>query len=81
VLPKDDEKNDISNEVQAALGLEKKSYPKTASQRAFEIAREKRKASRIAEEIKMTHREKMDRYNSHLSKLCECMDMPRLSST
>ena len=51
---------------------------KTAAQRAFDIAREKRKESRMEAAVQLTHREKMERFNNHCSRLAEHFDMPKV---
>eukprot|EP00930_Biecheleria_cincta_P055633 TRINITY_DN41938_c0_g1_i1.p2 TRINITY_DN41938_c0_g1~~TRINITY_DN41938_c0_g1_i1.p2 ORF type:complete len:125 (-),score=35.01 TRINITY_DN41938_c0_g1_i1:215-589(-) len=50
----------------------------TVAEKAFQMAREKRTTGRIGEQIKYTHRQRMDRLNSHLASLSEHFDIPKV---
>ncbi|CAD7949849.1 unnamed protein product [Amoebophrya sp. A25] len=50
----------------------------TESQKSFLIAQEKRAAEKIEKSVKLTHQEKVARYNRHLSALSEHFDIPRV---
>ncbi|CAD7933172.1 unnamed protein product [Amoebophrya sp. A120] len=50
----------------------------TESQKSFLIAQEKRMAEQTEKAVKLTHREKMDRFNRHLGALSEHFDIPRV---
>mmetsp|Transcript_23203 Transcript_23203/g.51103 ORF Transcript_23203/g.51103 Transcript_23203/m.51103 type:complete len:115 (-) Transcript_23203:77-421(-) len=52
--------------------------PKTLAERKFEVAKAQREAEALGRELKLTHREKMERFNEHLSKLSEHFDIPKV---
>ncbi|CAD7949851.1 unnamed protein product [Amoebophrya sp. A25] len=50
----------------------------TESQKSFLIAHEKRQAEAVEKSVKLTHREKMERFNRHCAALSEHFDIPRV---
>ena len=50
----------------------------TESEKSFQIAQEKRKAAQVEKQVKLTHREKMERFNRHLGAMSEHFDLPKV---
>lgn len=50
----------------------------TAAERAFFLARKAREAERIKNQLKLTHRQRMEKFNQHLASLSEHFDQPRV---
>eukprot|EP00931_Biecheleriopsis_adriatica_P120840 TRINITY_DN95940_c0_g1_i1.p1 TRINITY_DN95940_c0_g1~~TRINITY_DN95940_c0_g1_i1.p1 ORF type:complete len:126 (+),score=40.64 TRINITY_DN95940_c0_g1_i1:100-477(+) len=68
---------DIELQEQAELSKAAARGP-TTSEKAFQLAREKRQGSRMNEAIQFTHRQRMDRLNAHLGSLSEHFDIPKV---
>lgn len=50
----------------------------TEAEKSFLIAQEKRQAERTEVSVKLTHQEKVARFNRHLGALSEHFDIPRV---
>ncbi|KAL8453196.1 hypothetical protein Emed_001066 [Eimeria media] len=50
----------------------------TQAERAFFLARKAREAERIKKQLKLTHRQRMEKFNQHLASLSEHFDQPRI---
>eukprot|EP00382_Lankesteria_abbotti_P004915 CAMPEP_0113846028 /NCGR_PEP_ID=MMETSP0372-20130328/1078_1 /TAXON_ID=340204 /ORGANISM="Lankesteria abbotti" /LENGTH=118 /DNA_ID=CAMNT_0000815123 /DNA_START=167 /DNA_END=523 /DNA_ORIENTATION=- /assembly_acc=CAM_ASM_000359 len=50
----------------------------TSSERSFQLVRRKREQERISKRIEMTHRQRMEKLNSHLATLSEHFDIPKV---
>ncbi|KAL4435369.1 hypothetical protein ABPG74_022852 [Tetrahymena malaccensis] len=51
---------------------------KTKSQEAFDVIRKKRFDEKVQQELKITHREKLEKFNKGLSQLPEHFDIPKV---
>ncbi|PWN88474.1 DUF1754-domain-containing protein [Acaromyces ingoldii] len=62
----------------AALAQRSSGPAKTAAERKFEEVRLKRMAERVAREAKMSHKEKVDKFNRDLENQTEHYDLPKV---
>eukprot|EP00920_Eleutheroschizon_duboscqi_P005155 GHVT01011899.1.p1 GENE.GHVT01011899.1~~GHVT01011899.1.p1 ORF type:complete len:231 (+),score=89.33 GHVT01011899.1:1380-2072(+) len=50
----------------------------TPAERAFQVAQVRRQKKKVDERLRLTHRQRMERFNEHLSSLSEHFDIPKV---